>query len=434
MVLGEHLGWNRPLHRRRGAQIRLDGVDVFCEFDWLDVFADNRTQFTHGQRLARHVRRDCPEGKRPALLLTIREDENERAFETPEYYVVVVNVRRYVAHAEADAAASYFADRLGRGITRVTRESQIADAKPEDIRAFLELHIDGESLATWASGNASRVELMRDIASQEPTGGVRETSVADAVNALKSLDALDPEVLAVVTDLVGRCADRDSRMEILKSLTKDSPGRTDTGEILGVRAIERLRDARRSAAGYEDLLRDPASKETDLQKYIEKKENLWLLGLEYTRMRPRRAVPRGTLDFILERFDGLHDLLELKDPHDPIIKAPESGEMPPPANKYELSKGLANALAQVHVYRGTLNAGGTTVENEFGLAGSQHPRVIIVIGRTDLLSADRARVLRELNLSLHRVEIVPYDSLAERAKVILDNVERYMERDASDEH
>jgi hypothetical protein len=35
-------------------------------------------------------------------------------------------------------------------------------------------------------------------------------------------------------------------------------------------------------------------------------------------------------------------------------------------------------------------------------------------------------VLTELNKSLHRVEVVPYDVLGMRASAILDNVERYL--------
>ena len=38
----------------------------------------------------------------------------------------------------------------------------------------------------------------------------------------------------------------------------------------------------------------------------------------------------------------------------------------------------------------------------------------------------RADVMRELNKSLHRVEVVPYDALAERGETVLDNVARYL--------
>jgi hypothetical protein len=87
---------------------------------------------------------------------------------------------------------------------------------------------------------------------------------------------------------------------------------------------------------------------------------------------------------------------------------------------------LAQALAQIHVYRDILSAGDQTVERLYGLRNTRDPRVIIVIGQMTTLTEPRERVLRALNLSLHRVEIVPYDLLADRATVVLDNVERHL--------
>lgn len=54
------------------------------------------------------------------------------------------------------------------------------------------------------------------------------------------------------------------------------------------------------------------------------------------------------------------------------------------------------------------------------------PRLIIVIGKAGSPPEHRQRVLLELNKSLHRVEIVPYDVLAKRATAVLDNVELYL--------
>lgn len=66
---------------------------------------------------------------------------------------------------------------------------------------------------------------------------------------------------------------------------------------------------------YSALVQKPDSGETALQEFIEK--NPWLLGLDYVKARPRKPLPRGAMDFILERYDGLQDFLELKSPQDP---------------------------------------------------------------------------------------------------------------------
>ena len=121
-------------------------------------------------------------------------------------------------------------------------------------------------------------------------------------------------------------------------------------------------------------------------------------------VRARRALPRGELDFILERYDGFHDLLELKSPQDPIIIAPDDiDSVPPSASAFALSPDLSQALAQIHVYRDILSTGDQIVDRLYGLRNTRDPRVIIVIGQRASLTEHRERVLRSLNLSLHRL-------------------------------
>lgn len=245
------------------------------------------------------------------------------------------------------------------------------------------------------------------------------------LSALRTLDELDPEIVELLEGLLGRVSDPETIATFLKVLTDQRAGRYATSEVLGNRIDDRLADAEWAAEEYERLLDDPQSTETTLQRYIE--QNPWLVGLEYVRVRPRRDVPRGTLDFILERFDGSHDLLELKSPADPIITAPETADgSPPPASQYSLSKSLGQALAQVHVYRDILTEHSETVEKLHGLKTTRHPRLIIVVGQARNLPPHRHRVLRDLNLSLHRVEVVPYDVLVARTRTLLGNVRLYL--------
>jgi hypothetical protein len=231
--------------------------------------------------------------------------------------------------------------------------------------------------------------------------------------------------------LLEKDVEREARLRLLQALTDDPTGRYAASEVLAQRLTDRLADARTITAAYSALLDDPESGETDLQQFIEKSP--WLLGLEYVHVRPRRALPRGQLDFILERYDGFHDLLELKSPQDPIIAAPEEIDgVPPPASSFALSDDLAQALAQIHFYRDVLSTDAETVSRRYGLRNTRDPRVIIVIGQMRALPPHRERVLRELNHSLHRVEIAPYDLLAERAETVLNNVERHLDATTAD--
>jgi hypothetical protein len=97
---------------------------------------------------------DCPEGKRPALLLTDREDVDEGARITPRSYVVVVNLPHYTSSADdANAATAYMARRLGRGITRARSFSEISDADAAEMAAWLDENLDADALTRWASDN-----------------------------------------------------------------------------------------------------------------------------------------------------------------------------------------------------------------------------------------------------------------------------------------
>lgn len=414
------LDWDRPLLYRCGAPERLDGIDVYYDFTWEDHFPDGRAQFRHGQALARFVRKTCPNGKTPALLLTENSDEDEGFRETPLHRVCVLHLPSYRA-AEADPCLAYLAGKLGDGITRIGPLNPGVADRAEAGKAILESEINLEQIASWVGDDPERQQRLRELA-----GGDGGAETGDILGALQALgDDLDPEAVAAVGALFGPDADRERRLDLLRSVTTDPSGQYLTGEVLLERVPQRIAEARKALSAYETLLEDPHTGETGLQKFIER--NLWLLGLEYVKARPRHPIIRGTADFILERVDGFHDLLELKDPQDPIVAAPDSNDgKPPPAHSYSLSPALANGLAQAHVYRDSLTSDDRANERNYGLCDTRDPRLIVVVGLAKSLPDHRLRVLRELNRSLHRVEIVPYDILGERAQSVLGNVEKYL--------
>ena len=126
--LTDELDWDVKLRVRTGGAVRLAGIRVYYEFRWLEHMPARRMQFRNGQCLAERVRKDCPKGKIPALLLTDRDDVEEGARTTASFYVVVLNRPRYLEQAEANAAVSYLGRTLGpigqqyrprsRGVTR----------------------------------------------------------------------------------------------------------------------------------------------------------------------------------------------------------------------------------------------------------------------------------------------------------------------------
>jgi hypothetical protein len=376
--------------------------------------------------LAARVMEDCPSGKTPALLLTVRDDVDEGARVMGSYYVLVVNLPRYLESADADAAVSYLAGRLGPGITRARRFPGAAELEEEQLDDLLEQRLDGPALMRWAGLDRERLALLGALAggTESPANGGQVVDEAALVDTFERLGSLSPDVASAVAALIDDETEIEARTALLRALTDDVDGRYTTAEMLRDRTADRLADAREAVVEFDSLL--ATSNETQLQEFLE--INPWILGLDYAQMRARQPIVRGTLDFLLERFDGFHDLLELKSPQDGIVLAPDGRRgARASASQFRLSPALAQALAQVHVYRDALRDE-SVAEKHFGLPNAYEPRIIIVIGTAAEFSDERKRLLRELNRSLHRVEIVPYDWVGDRANAILDSVDRYLLR------
>lgn len=416
---GEMPPWHRPLKRTRGGRKRLLGLRVYYDFSWFDHFPDRRVQFKNGLALARLASEECPPGKRPCLLLTDDLEASEVPITTDDEFVLVVRFPDYV-RADNDAAASYYAHRLTSAVSGIAQIREIVDS-PELAGALVRDHLEETHIRAWVGSDASRMAALLSILADAGHEVVLER-VADIVRLMGETDA---SVWRNLIALLPQLHEGETRPALLAAIMSDQVGRVETSASLAERLVDRLGDVQTSAARYQELLDRAGTTETDLQQFIE--VHPWLIGLEYARVRPRHDIPRGSLDFILERFDGSHDLLELKSPSDPIIKAPAvpDGEAPP-ASAFSLSSSLANALAQVHVYRDILTLDEATVERLYGLAHSRDPRIMIVIGQVRQLEPHRRRVLEQLNLSLHHVEIVPYDVIGERALAWSRSVEAYL--------
>lgn len=414
------LDWDPPLTHFVGSPTHLAGIDVYHDFDWHSLVGHTRRQFINGQSLARVARLHCPQDKIPALVLTTK-DVQPHPHVTDTHFFFIVNMPEALA-ATGNAAESLYARYLESEITRYAKFEELA-SNPEMIEAVLSV----ERVAEWLREDEERrAQLQQALGAQEPDAP--ELDVGDLVRALRALmdSDLDANALSEVAAAFGPDVDRERRIELLRAMTQDPEGRYATGEVLAERTADRIADARAAMAAYEALLADPNIHETPMQEFIEK--NLWLLGLDYAKMIPQQRLLSGTMDFILERFDGFQDVLELKDPQDPIIivnAQPETAAAPPPS-AYSLSPALALALGQVHSYRDRLTRHAEATEDLLGLRLSRDPWLTIVIGRADQLAPHSKRVLSELNKSLHRVEVVPYDVLAKRADAVLTNVEAHL--------
>jgi len=413
--------WDPPLRYRPGARERLCGIQVFYDFPWLQLFPDQRTQFRHGRVLAETTRQRCPGGLTPALLLTRRRDVDQGFAQTDEHFYCVVNIDEYTT-AEGDAATAYIANHLGVGLEEVQSLQELSQlGSPEEVQALLEQHLNIEQVIAWIREDDERLERLIEVL--ELTGGA--ATVEQALDSLAGLASLEDEDLQRLLEFTIRLTNRDQRTELIRGATSDPEGRGAASQVLHERVGERIADAHRDLAAYEALLETGAT-ETAMQAFLT--QHPLLFGLEYASISPQVRGPSGSMDFILERFDGYNDLVELKGPADKIIRSPKrkAGKGVPSPHKYSLSKPLAQALAQAMAYRDRLTRHPQAAEELYGIENPRNPVVLVILGCVGDLEDHQKLVLEELNRSLHRVQVLPYDVLALRTRAALEHIAEFL--------
>lgn len=421
------LEWDRPLRSRRGAPQRLRRILVFYDFEWLEVFSDERTHFRHGQKLAEGVQQRCPDGLEPALLLTRRTDVEQGLLRTPTYFLYVLNIDEWLS-AEDDFALAYLATHLAvepENLGRFANLSRIGDSA--QVSEFLEQQLSVDRVAEWLQQDNGRLERLARLVELRVDALTDVQQALDAIAALGDLD--EPQVKQLV-DFVIHLTAADQRAVLIRGATTDQPGREAAAVVLHERVAERVADARHDLDAYRTLSDSPAASEADMQEFLA--THPLLFGLEYASIRPQKSGPSGSMDFLLERFDGYNDVVELKGPNEPILRSREQepGSGVPTPHQYRLGKELAHALPQALAYRDRLSRHPGAAEEFHGIRNAREPRLLIVLGRrSDLVDHERL-VLLELNRSLHRAEVVPYDVIAQRAEATLANISAYLGLDS----
>ena len=176
----------------------------------------------------------------------------------------------------------------------------------------------------------------------------------------------------------------------------------------------RIPELKRKIKEFKKLLNDPKINETKIHKFL--KENTWMFGTNYTRMfkSEKWITIRSKYDFLLKRFDGYFDILELKSPKAELFVKTRG-------KKRALSKELKNAISQAMIYLAEARIHYLSIEKETGL-DVYFPEGIIVIGRR---KEEDKELLRIHNEFLHNIEIWTYDDLLDTAKKTIEIYESY---------
>jgi hypothetical protein len=163
----------------------------------------------------------------------------------------------------------------------------------------------------------------------------------------------------------------------------------------------------------------PELPEEDFKQFF--KENQWLLkvGLKYEGILPeQKAGSKLRVDFLLKRYDGYYDIMELKRHTEDIIVGGDWD--------WKLSSKCEAAICQVLRYMDYYQRNVANEYYDFGIDVYQ-PWGYIVIGQ--ITEDDIRRKLRLINSTYHRIKIKTYDDLYEEAKRLVETSKQLSNHD-----
>lgn len=213
-------------------------------------------------------------------------------------------------------------------------------------------------------------------------------------------------------------------LAILQKLTKQVKNQSDElyekkkviSELMTNISVYRDQNLKNKVPEFKETLKnfkelvDAEKTESYYQKFL--KNNFWMFGLEYISAKSQKmAGASNKPDFSLERYDKYRDIVEIKRPKTEIFVKSK--------NHFHQGQKLKEALAEVMDYVDYFLNHANDEIVEYGEMYYK-PRAIIVIGRKKGFEKN----IRQLNSFLHRIEIVTYDDLVERAQKIINFYEK----------
>jgi len=210
--------------------------------------------------------------------------------------------------------------------------------------------------------------------------------------------------------------------------------------ILEKKLYEQLKNSRlslKSIKKYEDELKNFNSlidknetTETDMQNFLADK--VWFFGLNYQqshrRSRPKFNSTLGSeYDFLLEGFNNVYDIAELKGPNDPLFEEHNISERTSTFDNridYRFSTKFSRALHQVMDYLDEFEEFFERIKtNQPSIKNFMYPSGLIVISKRNLFpksGKNSIKYLHLINRQFSNVEVLTYNDLATRAQIIVD--------------
>lgn len=431
-VLGD---WDRPLYERRGGLYRLDGIDVLYDFEWPDVMGHDRAQFPGGRSLALSVKKTCPRGKTPVLVLTVREDVNEVPRTDDEHFYAIVKITQYLEEAQSDQALTYWARKVESGMADIEHVKQLAE-HPALVRAVVGDHLDVEHVVEWMRNNPDKGA---DVLAATESGQVLPLpparTIALTIRALTALDGAltsepgdglyDSESIEEVLQLLARILSHlpPATIDLLPKLGPDAL--LHVSALLGVARLN----------GFLRIYKENKfnSDESFWQETL--KHDPWVIsqlfcspmvilrGQAYVGGKAITNTGGKLADFLYRNpLTRNAALVEIKTPAEPLLGSRYRDGVYPP------SQGVAGAITQVLTQQQELQENISALQKEARMRGEDdaieafRPRAVVIAGsiERESLSGEKLRSFELYRNGTKDVELVTFDELARKVENLLD--------------
>ena len=191
---------------------------------------------------------------------------------------------------------------------------------------------------------------------------------------------------------------------------------------------------RRDLDEFNKLLQSSSTGETDMQNFLENR--LWFFGLNYVQChRKSKSKFQSSLgteyDFLLEGFNQVYDIAELKGPNDLLFEVEKTGERKRALNDrvdYKFSSKFSRALHQIISYMDEFEENfGHIKTDQPDLKNFMYPKGTIIISKRNLFpnsGKNSIKYLHLINRQFSNIDILTYDDLADRGQIVIDFLEK----------
>ncbi len=266
---------------------------------------------------------------------------------------------------------------------------------------------------------------------------------ADSPTTLKDLD--------IAIDLILRNKEIDFKqldqegskkvLQLVKNILEGKNILLEKGlyqELISSRSDKKTIDSyKQDLTDFNKLLGSVSTSETDMQNFLENR--LWFFGLNYIQShrnsKSRFQSSLGTeYDFLLEGFNQVYDIAELKCPNDPLFEVEKIGERGRALSNridYKFSSKFSRALHQVLSYMDEFEENFNHIKTDQpDLKNFMYPKGTIIISKRSLFpksGKNSIKYLHLINRQFSNIDILTYDDLADRGKIVIDFLEKINE-------